>query len=205
MVSNRTIKPGRNYVHRGERKRYNGVYIDHIDSARLIPRETNVRLGSVQQHIDKDHLPDIAPAKQIKDALTAEEYTALGEYIKAAWLCYTKYKTTSFEEAVSTSRSEGGIPLHTEEFKILRIYWLQSKALISKHRDFLELFSQLVESDVGQVRKRRSEALQAFYELGKIIVSRDTKSVQIAGLAGYLKAVAEILVAKRREYELRPK
>ncbi len=198
---NFTYNPKKNYSGKREpKKTISSVYTEFVDSANLVQRETNTRVTQKHQHISPDNLPDIAPAKQIRDSLTAEEFDALGKFVYAGMLSYSKYKTTNFEEAQAASRSSTErIPLNRQEFNILRVYWMQRKALIKKHRDFLELFSHLIEKDVGQVRERRKQALQTFYELGKIITIRDTKSVQIAGLAGYLKAIAEILVAKQRE------
>lgn len=199
-MSNRTIERSRNYVSRGKPRPQPGTYVDFIDSAGLVERQTIVRVTHRQEHVNSNHLPEVAPAKQIKDSLTGDQFEALGEYVAACMLCYGKFKTTDFQEAVDSSRSLGGLPLRQHEFNQLHMYRYISDNINPEYRDFLDGFSAIVEADVGQVRERRKQAMAAMYDLGDRIVRRSNKSVQIAGLSGYLKALATELVWQRKDY-----
>ena len=199
-MSNRTIKPSRNYVSKGKRQLFNGVLVDYVDSAELVPRETNVRLLSQQNHINKADLPEIAPARQISDALTIEEYEILGEYVATRMMVSGRYRTTSFEEAVDASRGETAIPLDDREFRNVCLYGYIHHELALKFQDDLALFSDIIDADIGTRKNRRAAATQALYKLGEEIVHRKDKRTQIAGYAAYLKAICICMLEYKRDY-----
>lgn len=188
------IQRGRNYVHPGNRP---GVYTEPMDSANLIMRETNLHFIP-QQHIDPDKLPNVAPTKQISDALTAEELNALERHVLAYFVSISKYKTTSMED---NPRAGDVVEyLKDKDLRTLAMFDHVQTKLTWSHGAFMSFFINMVAEDVGTKSEKRKKNNDKMYQAGYEIIRRKNKNVAQGGFTGYLRAVSQSILELQHEF-----